>query len=431
MTSILELDPLINTGLNEVAELWYGVDGVARVLVHFNIDDYMNLYDENLIPTLSDVETTLNFFDCATYQTGATSFDLDVYSQIQAWDSGVGYDHIGLDTQDGFANWYSATTSSAWTTAGGDLSIFVGSQHFDLDNENMNLNISSDISYLWDQFTGDNHGILIKFSNSDEALNGVSKRVKKFYSNNTHDYKFPFLQLDWDSRIIEDRSNIIAGMEYEQTGSSPVQYIYLFTHQNGKMKNVYSVSSVAISGKSSKYYDVILTGDSRLDNPEAGVYRLALTVPSDEEYEDLWELETDPGRQRFVTKTFTASTVDLSWDLSSATIGSPVDYQFSIPSLQQTYVHGEKIYLPIFARKEYTSEYCLLKSLEYKISLIDGQDSFIMEDWTPASYTTDSNFILLNTVWYLSGYRYKIEFRYYNATTLKYSSFERNFNIVD
>lgn len=431
MTSILELDPLVNTGLNEVAELWYGIDGVSRILVHFDIDDYMNLYDENLIPTLSAVTSTLNFFDCATYQTGATSFDLDVYSQIQHWDGGVGYDHIGLNTQDGFANWNSATTSSAWTTAGGDLSIFVGSQHFDSYNENMQLDISSDISYLWDQFTGDNHGILIKFSNSDEALSGISKRVKKFYSNNTHDYKFPFLQLDWDSRITEDRTNIITGAEYEQTGSSTTQYIYLFTHQNGKMKNVYSAVSVSISGKSSNYVDVILTGDSRLDNPEAGVYRLALTVPNDEEYEDLWEIETDPGRRRSVKKTFTASTIDSSWELESSSIGSATDYQFSIPSLQASYVCGEKIYLPIFARKEYTSDYCLLKSLEYKISLIDGQDSFIMEDWTFASYTTDSNFILLNTVWYLPGYRYKVEFRYYNETTLKYSTFERSFNIVD
>lgn len=428
--TIIENDPLINTGLNEVAELWYGDNGVARILVKFDIDDYMNLWDDNLVPSITSVTSTLNFFDCATYQSGATSFDIDVHTQTQPWDQGVGYDHVGLNVEEGFSNWYSAQTFSAWTTPGGDTTILLGSQHFDGLNEDMRIDISSDIGYLWDQFTGDNHGILLKFSESDEALSSSGKRVKKFYTHHTHDYKLPFLQLDWNSRITEDRSNVVSGQEDLPDGTDQAIYIYLFTQKNGKMENIYSANSVTISGETSRYLETIYSDDERFSNPEAGVYKIRITAPTDEVYSDTWSIQTSAGLNRSIVKHFTASTIDNSWVVDSENFDRAYNYVFSVPTLNSKYMCGDKIYLPIFARKEFTNDYVSLKSLEYKISLIDGNDEFVMEDWSYASFTTNENFIILNTIWYLSGYSYKIEFRYYDAASLKYSTFERTFEIV-
>ena len=54
----------INTGKNEVAELWYGNDGIARYFVHFDFSDYNAKYLLNEVPHITATTATLNMTAC-------------------------------------------------------------------------------------------------------------------------------------------------------------------------------------------------------------------------------------------------------------------------------------------------------------------------------------------------------------------------------
>jgi len=154
----------VNTGLNPVAELFYGglngVEKYSRFLFHFDETRLKDLYDNGTYTDLSKLKHTLRLTNTASFDTGllngtmatkkrANSFDLILFKVNQEWDNGVGYDYDFCDFSNpkcayaiGASNWTTPKTGFAWDNgngvySGSPASITIGEQHFDKGNENI------------------------------------------------------------------------------------------------------------------------------------------------------------------------------------------------------------------------------------------------------------------------------------------------------
>lgn len=437
MVGILEDKPLVNTGENEVAEIWYGEDGLSRILLHFDVDDYVSKVSSGYVPSVTSttVTTQLVVHDITpSYEikygstSAATSFDTDVNLVDTPWDGGIGHDYIGItSTKNGFANWYSATSTSAWTVAGGDFSTKMFTQHYDKGNEDLSATCI-DTSSMWAMITGTNKGLIITYSSSTEALSADSKTIKKFYSHNARtEYKAPYIELSWDNAIVDERWNMYPGGDNKN--------IYIFFTQNGQLKNPYSVTGVTFTSDLVGFATTSLT---TIYNPFVGVYYVKYscpTVPSGTTIVDTWAVDYS-GNEEYenVPIGFVTQTSDISWDSLTITT-SPFDsnnYIIHMPQLRAEYVKGDNIYLPIDVRVKYSSTIDILKNMEYQLELIDGSEVSIMVPWERVSHSHLQNFILIDTSWLIRNQEYQIKVRYYDGAGLVHNidTKKRKFKLV-
>lgn len=216
--SILEDSPTINTGLNEVSELWYGLDGISRHLIKFSFSGYNEQYGLGNVPHISGTTATFKLFPCyPTYELDndsdvevADSFDLEIVVMDRDWDEGVGHDFIGLNKTVGFSCWNSASTLVEWTTPGGDYSDQVFSGHVNYANEVISLD-SAPGDVFWDTVTGTNNGYMVKFTDDFEALTTSLKSVAKFYTEKTNTYSLPYIELEWTNEAGPSGSTTLSG----------------------------------------------------------------------------------------------------------------------------------------------------------------------------------------------------------------------------
>ena len=182
----------LNTGLNPIAELCYGKDTiVSRMLIYFDHTDVKKLMEDGIMPNMEKMKHTLHItnagsldftqlHDCEASSINnnkkirATSFDLIFFLIPKPWDSGKGFDysmnHLNygyysptpIDPQrlistDG-CNWFQRMNGLLWDEEGvysnetlsneydkfsaNEESIVICRQHFDVGNENINIDIT-------------------------------------------------------------------------------------------------------------------------------------------------------------------------------------------------------------------------------------------------------------------------------------------------
>jgi hypothetical protein len=426
--TILE-DSETNTGLNEVSELWYGDSGISRLLMKYDIDSYMNRYFDGDVPSLLSADTSLvlyspiPIYSADSFQ--ATSFDVECYLMEQSWDEGIGHDFIGFDTDDGYSNWYSASSLVAWDNTGAtDQNILLVNQHFDNGDEPFSATISSNVSALWAQFTGQNYGVIYKYTDETEADSSESKKIKEFFTRHTHTYYKPYMQIDWDNRIEYDENNFIVGQNNR---------LFTIFSNSGRLTDPYSVINLKLD-----YTDVFnqitshtLTG---IVKQQTGVYYVDYDFSDcdfDSDISLTWRVQYyDNYAYRDVVKTGRTAALGEIWETDESVIDIN-KYVFSIPNLKDKYYVGEVDYLEVLIRKSWEFDsYSNAKNLEYSIHLVDGNDEFIMEDWCGVSYYNDQNFIKLDTYWYIPKQKYRIKFRLLNDSSQRISLYEKDFWVV-
>jgi len=149
--TLVEKNPTTNTGLNEVTELWYGDDGIARYFIRFDFSDYETKYAQGLVPHITATTATCVLTTCAPIvESGstATSFDMEVQVVQQDWDQGIGYNLDGTDIVEGFSCWTGATSTDTWAAAGGDFLYQVFSGHVDTMGSSVSLDVTDEVE-LW------------------------------------------------------------------------------------------------------------------------------------------------------------------------------------------------------------------------------------------------------------------------------------------
>lgn len=414
----------INTGKNEVMELWYGKGGISRHLIHFDFSPYTQKYIAGQVPHLTATTSTFNMTNCYpiferhpyadSYPAEASKIDIKVVQQF--WNSGTGYDFYGKDIVRGNSNWYSATSTEYWALNGGDFLYTIFSGIVENSNDNLSFDVT-DEAELWNVFTGDNYGFIIKFNDDFEALSGSNKHILKYYTNNSKTkYKMPYIDVTWDDQIKDCRNEIFAGS---------TNRLYLYVQKNGTFTDVYNISSVTIS---------FSTGDtitsSTINNPMKGIYFVEFDYPSNgnsgNTFTDTWAVKLESG-STYTNIIQTGITVQQSDVWKSSINLESQKYFIETPNILNEYKIGDTIYLQINCIIPYTNTKKVLKNMEYKIDIIDGNINVPFLDWEPVSYTTNENFIIFDTSWFHKNYKYKISIRYEINGNIFSDSIEKKF----
>lgn len=407
-----------NAGTNEVTELWYGTRGVTRHLVQFDLSSWISKVSGKTAPDLSECTCYLHMKNCyptieEVYDVDylvpdqkASSVDIEVLSATTAWDEGDGFDIVKTNGTIGYANWYSATTITPWSTAGGDYGLAIFSAHVDHGFENLSGNVLSIVN-AWCGGTITNNGLVIKYTDTIEALTATTKSVLKFHNRETHTYKKPYLEFNWDGQVRDESDDITYGS---------TKKIYLVTRNHNTPTSVNSVDSLVISFDDSTYTGLTST---TIVNQYPGIYYVEVAAPSydtgstAQTFTGTWTLTYESGSQPS-TVTFTGSldSSDNAWSVDQSDVFDTSLISVQMPSLKEEYKTDESVYIEVNAVSAYTSNNVLMKSLEYRLDLVDGDNTFEMVGWEGVSYTRYENFIMLDMSWMIPDNKYRLRFRY-------------------
>jgi hypothetical protein len=181
--------------------------------------------------------------------------------------------------------------------------------------------------------------------------------------------------------------------------------------KNGTFTNAENISAVTVSFSNGA---TTITA-STINNPINGMYYVDLIYPSTGStgvtFNDSWAVQYETGMTYSIV-TQTGLTIPTSSVWASSSSIEPVQYTIVVPNMMSKYTFGDTIYLQIDCYIPYTNVLNILKNMEYKLDLIDGQNLISFSDWDDVSYTLSENFITLDTSWLIAGYQYALSLRY-------------------
>ena len=334
----------VNTGRNPVIELNFGASdlivpnyGYSRLL--FNLD--LSLLEENIATGVistgctSAMTHTLKMTNTSSFDNEllntfmsnerrrATSFDLILFripkfsgntGEPQYWDEGVGYDYTDFNIAQNSANggstpltyvdsraystrpsnWYQTTTISGWSQSGvynnknegtvnySGLTI-VARQHFELGNEDLNMNMTNEINGILNGSITGVTGWGVAYLPQIENITGLTESYSvAFFSRHTQTFYQPYLLTNYDDIIKDDRNLFL---------KSQTNRLYLYVYQNGDLVNLDSDPFVRIEDRNGD----AVSGMSSLSTclRTKGVYEVVVpngftSSPTPCQYYDIW-----------------------------------------------------------------------------------------------------------------------------------------------
>lgn len=246
----------INTGLNPISELVYGRDTiVSRALLYFDHTQILKLITDGVMVDMDKMKHILHIqnagsldftqlHQCETSSINenkklrATSFDLIFFLIPKLWDRGKGFDYSKtylnagyysptpidpqrLVSEDG-ANWFQCRNSINWDEHGiysndtlsveydkwaaHEESIIIGRQHFDIGNENIELDITDTVN---DFLLGkkENYGIAIAYTPLTEISETKYENYLGLLTDKTNTFFAPFVETIYNDAIADDRAD--------------------------------------------------------------------------------------------------------------------------------------------------------------------------------------------------------------------------------
>lgn len=266
-----------NMGLNPIGELNYGNSLISRALLYFDLTKLAAKITDKTYPDTTKLTHKLKMYNCGSVdvermrktltttvssnKSRASSFDVIYFLLPKKWDRGSGFDctdgfwDVGKNgySEEG-CTWYNATTDTPWDNDGiftvsglsaeltkyenGEESVVVGTQHFDLGNENFECDVTSAVNKM---LTGDtsNFGIGVAFSPVLEALDVDYQRYVGFFTDRTNTLFEPCLETTYDDYIKDNRADFHIG----QTNR-----LYLYFTVGTEAQNLDNIPTCTISG---------------------------------------------------------------------------------------------------------------------------------------------------------------------------------------
>jgi hypothetical protein len=448
-------DSFVNTGRNPVIELNFGASdliipnfGYTRYIFDLDLSLLRENIQSGIISTgcTSAMTHTLKMTNTSsfdnellnTFMTNerrrATSFDLVLFRipQIsgdtggsQLWDEGVGYDYSNFNISQNSSmgsstpltyvdsrafstrpsNWYQTTTISNWSEPGiynnknqgvvnySGLTI-VAQQHFELGNEDLNMDVSDEINGILNGTITGVTGWGLAYLPQIENITGLTDSYSvAFFSRHTQTFYQPFLETTYDDLIQDNRNQFLKNQENK---------LYLYIYQNGDLVNLDSNPTVRIEDRSG----VAINGMSSLSTclRTRGVYEVIVPngfsgSPSPCLFYDVWSGLTINGqnipnvKNQFVLQEYS----------SGIQIGSvsrePQKYGFNFYGILQ----NEKILntdirkIGVTIKKAFTGQQMLLDvSAFYRVYVKEGTTEVIVQDWTPINRTPTEYYFMFD-----------------------------------
>jgi hypothetical protein len=455
----------VNTGRNPVIELNFGASdlivpnyGYSRLL--FNLD--LSLLEENISTGIistgctSAMTHTLKMTNTSSFDNEllntfmsnerrrATSFDLILFripkisgdtGEPQFWDEGVGYDYTDFNIAQNSAyggstpltyvdsrafstrpsNWYQTTTISGWSQSGvynnkneGTVNFsgltIVARQHFELGNEDLNMDMSDEINGILNGSITGVTGWGVAYLPQIENITGLTESYSvAFFSRHTQTFYQPYLLTNYDDIIKDDRNLFL---------KSQTNRLYLYVYQNGDLVNLDSTPFVRIEDRTGD----AVTGMASLSTclRTKGVYEVVVPngfsdSPVPCEYYDIWSGLTINGQAiPNVTNQFTLQQYNAGIQIGSLS-KEPEIFGFNFYGILQNeqILNTDIRKVGVTIKKAYTGQVVLMNvSAFYRVYVKEGTTEVLVQDWTPINRTP-------NEYYFIFDMRDKIPNQYY------------------
>ena len=441
----------VNTARNPIAELFYGKEPVrsckytgvsantcggrtgytsynvgkfSRFIFDLNLDDVKAKVDSGCINLSGGTGTThtlkmtnTSFFDdnllndkLIDGKRRASSFTLLLFRiSGMSWDEGVGYDYqqYGGTFEPEFdesyserpSNWYSATTLVPWVNPGvydntnNSTYTVVNTQNFDQGNENISMDITSEIN---DRLSGGtpNTGITygIAYTGTLENLTGLSESYSVgFFSRHTQTFYEPYLETQYDDYIGDDR---------ERFYLNKTNRLFLYTNTGGIPTNLDNLPQVTIYDCDDAIYTSMTAS-----NLTCGVYYVDVAITGSiygtpSQFTDQWSSLVIGGNSLTnITNEFTLLNADDYYQIGPED-QIPKEYGYSVNGLKmdEKITAGDTRKVFISVRVPYTvSQAVVVDGIKYRIYVRQGNTEVETHPWTNVNRTYNHNYFLINT----------------------------------
>lgn len=471
----------LNTGLNPISEIVYGRNYiVSRALLYFDHAKVKELMDEGVMNDMSKMKHTLHItnagsidftqlHDCETSSINdnkkirATSFDLIFFLIPKPWDRGKGFDYTKnflnfdfytktptdptrLYSEDG-CNWYQRMNGVAWDEDGiysvdtlskeydkfaaNEESIVIGRQHFDVGNENINL----DITDVFNRFlTGelDNYGIGIAYSPMYEVTDSVYENYLGLLTDKTNTFFEPFVETRYSDVVLDDRSNFVLNKNNR---------LYLYCTIGDTLQDLDQNPTVTITNDDEEV--ITVDGVEMKDIPSTkqskGIYYIDLKLNSSD-FEanrmlyDTWGDIVYQGTELDdVELDFTLKQSANYFNLGNSLNATNTTFTPSISGIKEKeqIKRGDIRKLIISAKPNYTTNTVqLVDSLDIRVYIKDGTREIDVIEWDGINKAFSENFYMIDTN-ILIPQRYFVDVRIkYGLNTIIHHDI-LSFDIVD
>jgi hypothetical protein len=409
-----------NYGSSPVLEVFANTPGVgsdgnvspnpvdlSRILLYFDTTQLSSSIVAGTIPSVG-VQYVLNLFNLVTDKTLPSSFDLEVIPLTLGFDEGTGIDTVNAQDS-GEANWVLASSVNPWSTAGGDYSrnYGVGTQHFDVGNENLSIDITTIVSN-WLNGVIPNNGLLLKFTNAEESIGGY---FLKAFSSRESMYvdEIPFLEARWNDVQKDNRGNFLIN----QPNS-----LYLYNFVRGELANLPGIPTVTIQDGFSA--SVVYSAPAALVSK--GVYSASF-MPTSAGISSSWVDFWSSGSYCYMTGNFNITL------LTGSQANSYDEFDVNIANLNRVYSTSECARLNVVVTdKNYVTHVGILSSASLNMTpQLDYMEKMyytIVDDntgetvvpygtgsipYTQTSYDANGNYFTLNMRSFVPGFVYRIK----------------------
>ena len=455
----------VNTGRNPVIELNFGASdylipnyGFTRFIFDLDLGLLRENLESGVISTgcTSAMTHTLKMTNTSSFDNEllntfmsnerrrAVSFDLILFripqtsgdtGNPQFWDEGVGYDYndfnIAQNSAQGGAspltyvdprafstrpsNWYQMTTIDNWSEPGmynnKNLGLvnysgitIIGVQHFELGNEDLNIDMTPEINGILDGTITGVTGWGVAYVPAIENITGLTDSYSvAFFSRHTQTFYQPYMLTTYDDLIQDDRNLFLKNQENK---------LYLYVYQNGDLVNLDNDPTVEIQGRDGSVWGG-LTGLTTCLRTK-GVYEVVVpndftSCPVPCNFFDVWKNLSINGqsipdiRNQFILQQYSAG-IQIG-PLSQEPQKFGFDFYGILQNEQILNTDIRKIGVTI--KKAYTGQQLLQNiSAFYRVYVKEGTTEVLVQDWTPINRTT-------NEYYFIFDMRDKIPNQYY------------------
>ncbi len=351
-------------------------NSISSTTFNLLVKDLVSGYTENYVPTTLDYVNSLNL--------------------------NMDYLDLGINNTSGNSETNLSNGSFEISATSIDTSInYSSTQHFDLGDENINMDIT-DMVKSWIDGSLENNGLGISFSREFELISGGTRNISSFFTSKTNSFNKPYIEVEYEQTINDDR---------DQFTNNRLNRIFLYTYSGNSNENYYSAGTVTIKSPSG---ESVITGLTP-NQLSKGVYYVDVFLPNStrgQRYSDIWEGVTfSPGYdkqdyiQHFVVK-------DNYYLNSSPRIN---EYTLNVYGIEGNSILRDDEIIRVFAnlrvnysQKSPSPNY----DLKYRV-IMNNQDEVI--PWVSVNKVVRNNckeqYFDLDTSWLLNNQTYSIEFR--------------------
>ena len=422
-----------NMGQADVSEI-YSIYGrattssaeLSRIITQFDVASITSDRTAGVIPASGSMSFYLRLYNAETSKTVPRDFNLVVSAISRSWVEGDGLD-LENYKDIGKSNWISASTTTAWTTEGGDYHASpTFEQTFDTGLEDLDLDVTSLVEE-WIAGDKSNYGFGIQLTSSQETAT-TSYYTKRFFARGTqYFFKKPVIEARWNSSTQDDRGDFYMSSSLAPADDN-LNTLYLYNYVRGQLTNIPAI------GTGEVYVDLYETlGGTALtqalETPATGGYVsvgvYSCSVGLTGTYSTLYDVWYSGS-----TEYFTGTVSPVSFGGSGASTGNSRRIT-KIKNLRAKYFSEEEARFNVFIRNKNWSptiytvasseiENTIIPSASFRVyRVLDGLSVIPhgtgSDLQTILSYDVSGNYFNLDMSLLESGYEYGIKLAFYDS----------------